>query len=553
MKIGRPVIGFLLAGVLVLTLWTGKDVGSTFDEPAYQQAGKIYIQWFYFLHHAGITRALSSDALSKFWRPCNEWDAPLSSHPPLVPFLIGLSSHFFGGSLMASRAVTACFFTLLLGAVYGFIKGRYGTRAGLFAAASLLFMPRIFGDAHIAALDIPMAAMAFLCAVCFVKGMENKKWSLIYGVCLGLALLTKLNAIFLPVPLLAWGLFYNWRGILPNLLATIIGPLVFCGLWPWMWFDTFNHISQYFSWLLEYHAIGVYYFGQTYFQPPAPWHYPFVMTALTVPATILAAAAVGMVSVNFERNRKLGALLILSLAVPLAISALPMAFKYDGVRLFLLAFPFLACLAGAGFKFICGLIPRGWEMRRLPHRLAAAGIALVLLAPAIIDTVKYHPYYLSYYNEFAGGLKGASAMGMEETYWGDALNNDVYSYLVKNAKRGPAGSKILVNCWGMGNMAGARDDSAGEDPSCKDIILTWGIGQMKIGEDKWQLPDYVVLYCRKGAFSEFEWGVYRNGINKYYSRVRTFDCDGVPLVIIFQRKDDISRTAVPATPAQNSP
>lgn len=543
------VLCLFLAAVFVLTLWTGAAVGNTADEQTYRKAGDMHVRWFALLID-NPKAAFSQQALSAFWLPLNENGGILSNHPPLVAFLIGLSTRVFGaalGPIMASRIVTACFFVLLLGVVYCFVKSRYGIRAALFSVLALLLMPRVFGDAHIAALDLPMAAMAFLATVCFVKGMDSKKWSLLYGLFLGLALLTKINALFLPVPLLLGGLFYNWRKMLPNVLATfVIAPLVFCALWPWMWFGTFDHISEYLMRHFSHTAIGVYYLGKTYFQQTAPWHYPFVLTALTVPFTLLFAAVAGMVAANARKDRRLGPLLVLSALVPLGVAALPWALKYDGVRLFLLVFPFLACLAGIGFDSLCGL--RG---RRKAVRFAVAtALAFALLLSPLISTLKYHPYYLSYYNEIAGGIRGASAMGMEDTYWGDAVNRNVYTYIQDNIKPGPDGEPPVIWYFGLWDAPEAYQNPA-EKIHLNDVILEHDLE--KVAERTWRLPDYILLNCRKGAFDKTRWDLYRNGENIYFVRVKSFDFDGVPLVMLFKRKPGAPLQVVQENPVAYVP
>jgi hypothetical protein len=51
-----------------------------------------------------------------------------------------------------------------------------------------------------------------------------------------------------------------------------------------------------------------------------------------------------------------------------------------------------------------------------------------LLASAA-DLIRYYPQTLSHYSLVAGGLAGAAKKGMEPTYWWDALDNDVLSWL----------------------------------------------------------------------------------------------------------------------------
>jgi hypothetical protein len=118
-------------------------------------------------------------------------------------------------------------------------------------------------------------------------------------------------------------------------------------------------------------------------------------------------------------------LLLLGLIVTLAPSALPSSPKYNGVRLFLPAFPFLAALAGGGFAWAeRGLVrllkAETGEKRRLSV-LAAAALGALLLYPGANGVIRTHPYQLAYYNELVGGTAGATRRGFETIYWGQVL------------------------------------------------------------------------------------------------------------------------------------
>ena len=113
-------------------------------------------------------------------------------------------------------------------------------------------------------------------------------------------------------------------------------------------------------------------------------------------------------------------LILLGALIPLLIVILPLAQGYDGVRLFLPAFPCLAVLAGYGFQWISGF----WEGLQAPRKqkilLSALVLAAVLIQPCR-DTIRLHPCQLAYFNALCGGPRGAQRLGMESTYWCDSL------------------------------------------------------------------------------------------------------------------------------------
>lgn len=217
----------------------------------------------------------------------------------------------------------------------------------------------------------------------------------------------------------------------------------------------------------------------------------FVLTALTVPFTLLFAAVAGMVAANARKDRRLGPLLVLSALVPLGVAALPWALKYDGVRLFLLVFPFLACLAGIGFDSLSGLTGR----RKAVRFAVATALALALPLPPFISTPQYRSFY---HNEIAGGIRGASAMGMEDTYWGDAVNPEVYRHIRDNIKPGADGEPPVIWYFGLWDAPEAYQNPAGKI-QLNNVILEKDLEQ--IADHTWRLPDYILLNCRRAPLT----------------------------------------------------
>jgi hypothetical protein len=85
---------------------------------------------------------------------------------------------------------------------------------------------------------------------------------------------------------------------------------------------------------------------------------------------------------------------------------------YGGVKLFLPAFPFIAVLAGLTFAHIENEVRR-WA---LPRWVLPATAVLALL-PGLLGIFSYRGAWLSYYGELAGGLRGATELGLERQYY----------------------------------------------------------------------------------------------------------------------------------------
>lgn len=60
----------------------------------------------------------------------------------------------------------------------------------------------------------------------------------------------------------------------------------------------------------------------------------------------------------------------------------------------------------------------------------------ILLLVQGVGVVSTHPFGLSYYNAVVGGLTGAERLGLELTYWNDAVDRVLLDRLVHEAKPG---------------------------------------------------------------------------------------------------------------------
>ena len=405
-------------------------------------------------------------------------------------------------------------------------------------------MPRFFFDSHIETLDVAVAATTFLVIVTFIRGLTSTAWGLACGVAFGLALLTKLNASFF---LLAFAAFpfvetssradVRSRRVagLPIALPAmvVIGPLMFVALWPWMWHDTVARLTSYLLFHLRHYGILFLYFGRIYGDVPAPWHAPFVMTAITTPPMVLALASLTTVmivgSARDDRTRRsllagdpaiadddlrrdVGTILLLAAAAAVGPAAWPSVPKYAGVKLFLPLFPVLAVLAAWGAEIVASFV-RSRTQRVRPEWVAPLVIAAVVL-PAAISLSRFHPYELSYYNALIGGLPGAAKAGFETQYY-DLIYVRMLNWFNDNL---PLGTRITFL------------------PNNKEYVRNgpWLFVDGRIRRDLQFVDldhaDVLVLT------HEDRWPQYRALLREYQScpRLWQLDVDGVPLVTIYR-------------------
>jgi hypothetical protein len=120
----------------------------------------------------------------------------------------------------------------------------------------------------------------------------------------------------------------------------------------------------------------------------------------------------------------------------LLVFSCPRVPAYDGVRLFLLAFPLWAIWVGTG----AGWLIDGAAARWLPRRAIRVAAVLTFVALQGIGLAIYRPCQLSYYNLLVGGLAGAETLGFEVTYWGDTVREP----MLADAARRCDGRPILL-------------------------------------------------------------------------------------------------------------
>lgn len=409
--------------VFVLLVATNTRIGLTWDEPAYFAGANAYLGWFSLLF-TNPGDALSAPGILTFWRVTSE-------HPPLDMLWSGLvwtAARHVTDDLTAHRLGNMIVMALLTGVLFRLVTRGYGRRAGFAAVAALLTMPRFFFHGHLAALDVPAAFSALVVTAVFWRTRDKQHWrcDLVLGLLWGLALAVKINAVFVPVTLALWCLLCDRRPrLFVRLMAMpVIAVPVFLAVWPWMYVAPLEHLGRYLGFVTTTHwKIGQYYLGE-YFMPP-PWHFPFVMLWAVTPLSLTLLYGLGIMrGVVDRRTHQLVWLLALSALLPVLVIAAGQTMVYDNERLLMVSFPFLAGLAGIGFDWLVTLgrqaLIRARRVQLIP--LATAAFVGVAFGPQLRTMWRLYPHYLSYYSEGVGGLRGATQLGLETTYWSETYN-----------------------------------------------------------------------------------------------------------------------------------
>jgi 4-amino-4-deoxy-L-arabinose transferase-like glycosyltransferase len=341
----------------------------------------------------------------------------------------------------------------------------------------------------LAALGFTAAALATAEAV----RQGGKWWAMgLAGAVWGLAMLTRLHGLLLLLPAITWIVYgLRRRSILPACVWIVAGMATLLAGWPWLWLGPWRRFWQFAGTGIHRQAVHVFYAGRVWDDRAVPWHYPWVMFVVTLPLGLLVLGGLGIwsqrpggalssrhtpcavgsrhtpcavpdgtrrVPATISYRFVLGTLLFV-----LGVFSLPGVPVYDGVRLFLMAFPLWALLAGAGARWLVEgekgdrhLLPRPTFSRCPPSGCFAQKVPVPLfprwparrrlwwlgcfVALQAVGLVVYHPYALSHYNLLVGGLWGAEKLGFEATYWGDAVDESLLQEVAVRA----SGERIVL-------------------------------------------------------------------------------------------------------------
>jgi hypothetical protein len=519
-----PIALFL--GSLIFVAATLKDYGVTWDEPPYFHAADLHIAWitefFSNVAHGKLQQSLADAEIKSAWH-WNPYNVP---HPPFSRIVSGLTKLLFASrldSFSAYRMGPALFFAVLVTVMYLWISALFGRVTGLFSALALACTPNLFGFAHIAVTDPPLATMWFLTSYCFWKGLNDSRWSVALGTAWGLALATKFPALLIPIPLILWAHLFHRHKYINNIFALVfLAPLVMIATQPYLWHQAGMRIVEF---LFEGVSRGyrpdanfpVLFFGTLYYTSQLPWYYPFFLLGVTTPESILLLALLGIGAIYWarEQDRVMVLFLLNALFIPV-MGLLPGAVLHDGVRQLISGIPFLVGLAGGGFHVLLRFVSvqatkirAADNIKHIQSKIVGSGFVL-LLFPAALDLFIYHPFELSYYNRLIGGTRGAYEKGLEVTYFMEAFNPEFLRYL--NDKLPP---KAVINA-SFGNFMFNYYQK--ETRLRSDIQITDS-----------QSVDYYILLTRRSVWSKKEWNLFNKNSALAAVRLGT-----VPLVLVYR-------------------
>lgn len=543
-----------------------KDQGIVRDEVVYMGHGSKYASWWIKLV-SGADGAVSEKVITEHFGGTSA-TANNREHPPLMKTLFGLSHKLFheqlgwAGELTAYRIPSAAMNALLVVMIFLFVASLWGTAAGIIAGLCTLLLPRAFFHAGLACFDAAMVTLWVATLMAYYRALYARIWCLWLGVIFGLALATKHNALMLPavmgthyvflalrcqwdafklpgIKIKLLSLWYGFLAVQPLMLVSLllIGPLVLIAVWPWLWFDTYEHTNQWIRFHLNHVHYNFEYLGDNWNASPYPWHVPIVTTLFTVPvATLLAAVCGAGAHIRSLLDGRSSVsdrapILLFGLSSLVAVGPFIVGFApiFGAEKHWSPAIPTLCILAGIGVKAAAELAVSRLSLMdmfadarvRVVRSVAIAVVGVAVVGAAASETSASRPYALTHYNALAGGAPGGADLGMNRQFWGYSARG-VLSHLAQIAAASERASFPVYThdaspTWGWYRRLGMRTDKL-RDAGRERGGVSKSQAAIVVHERHFNRHDYMI------------WDVYGTVQPSY---VLTFQ--GVPIVSVYQR------------------
>jgi 4-amino-4-deoxy-L-arabinose transferase-like glycosyltransferase len=543
-------IAFVLgAAYLVALSSTAHGLGYARDEGFYFEAARAYQGWFDLLW-SDPAAAFQRASVDRYWAVNHE-------HPSLMKVLFSFSHQLFHDKLRfipesgtAYRLPGMAMGALCVSVLYLWGSRVLGRAPGVFAAVAFALLPRVFYHAHLACFDVPVTTMWLVASYAYFRALQSgrRRWVWGSGLLYGLLLETKHNAWILPIALGVHLLVIYGaellahqrlpRPVVPRPLwaMAILGPVVFLALWPWMWFEPWQRFPDYVRFHTQHEYYNMEFLGQTYWKPPMPEGYAWLMTVATVPlVTLLLGIVGGFAALVLVRegpepatNAKHAVVLKPLLSSPssaqffwlvaLLVSYAPWWSSktpiFGGTKHWMTAYPFLCLLAAKGFSMLCAQLREWAAERKLSERaIVPATFALLSVAPLVM-TIHSHPFALSFYTPVVGGAAGAATRGLNRTFWGYTTGS-LADFL--NERAAPDAS-VFVHDTALQSWEMLREDGRIRS----DLRGTLAIHQSSLA-----------LYHHEQHMAAVEYQIWVDYDTVVPARIETYD--GVPVVWVYER------------------
>lgn len=336
-----------------------------------------------------------------------------------------------------------------------------GWRAAIISVIFLLFTARYFGEAFNNPKDTPFAASYILglyAMIIWLKNIEKPTWkhTILMGLAIALCISIRIGGMLLVMYL---GLFYIvmvWQKKLykDKKLSATIKHLVVAGIvayvgailwWPFALESPLSNPMEALKVMSSYPLqIRMIFEGHRIDTSQLPWYYLPKWIMIGLPIYLLIGFISGSALVVFI-SRKFNAgllwMVVFAAIFPIFYIIYNHSTVYDGMRHAMFTLPPMAVIAGLFYIFVFDIIKNNGA------RYAFAAIVVVLVALPARFMLANHPNEYVYFNELAGGIKGANGL-YETDYYMNSIKQG-FNWLLENRLKQLPGKDTMViatNC-----------------------------------------------------------------------------------------------------------
>jgi len=408
----RTSILLIVAAFFVLGAAVSGDLGITADEPETLRAGQRNLEIIAAWWAGEPLPDWSFHELTGFYFVLDTARALWIRATGSFGFEPYHALHLFHLALSAATIALLYALTRVVGAPH---------RAALFAALALATLPKFVAHAQTNPKDLP-ATFVFALALYGVIATGVRGGlprALLSGAALGLALTTRVHAVFAPLIGWSWLVLTNprltRRDTLLQLALLLSGAASALLFWPWLWSAPIDNALSALRGLGDkIFSIPVLYLGSVQPANEIAWHYRSVLLLATTPLSWCVLAGLGLTTLRQESTKGAARLAVLWVAVLWLADGLVWS-RYDGIRHFLMALPALALLAGLGADRAMHWV----ETSDAPHALR--GLPLLPFAIGLLSIAALHPYPNAVLGAPARALAGPdTSESYELDYWGQS-------------------------------------------------------------------------------------------------------------------------------------
>jgi len=329
---------------------------------------------------------------------------------------------------IAPRVVQGVFTSAGMVAVYILSKRLFGKVIALLATSFLIVEPFFLAYQRFLTTDALQADFSILAVLLMIIYLQGKGywWQLVgSGVCLGLAIASKIPALFVGIAISLWILAIElgwWRGSFPRrgwvrqirdlCLWGLIALIVIVAIWPALWVNPLETLQKIYADLSFESIRGNLFFLGEYTDKPGLLFYPLILIYRLSPILQIGVVAclVALVLPKSKLKYK-SELWGLTVVTAVVLSLLSTSDTKVG-RYIVVVIPELAILAAFGYgQIFRWLSSVGDRVKPTSIQQIFRGekhpkfrqLAMFLVAIQAVFLILLCPYYISYYNPLWGG------------------------------------------------------------------------------------------------------------------------------------------------------